>query len=91
MVYGFMKKEEGLSAKEAHKKLQQCGFNEIKESSIASPLKILLRQVKKNFIIYLLLVAMIISFFCWKDNYGIYSPCSYFCCYSSWFYPRISS
>jgi len=61
-----MKKGDGLSTKEAHRKLEQYGYNEIKDSSFVSPLKILLRQVKKNFVIYLLFAAMLISFFVGK-------------------------
>lgn len=59
-----MKKEElvGLSSIESKKKLEEYGFNEIKDVNKVSPLKILIRQIKSNFIIYLLLVAMILSF-----------------------------
>jgi Ca2+-transporting ATPase len=53
----------GLTKKEAEEKLKEYGFNEIKEISKNKPLKILYRQVKKNFIVYLLLIAAIISFF----------------------------
>ena len=64
-----MKKEElvGLSSIESKKKLEEYGFNEIKDVNKVSPLKILIRQIKSNFIIYLLLVAMILSFFVGKD------------------------
>jgi len=65
-----MKKEAGLNTKEVHKKLQQYGFNEIKESAFASPLKILFRQIRKNLIIYLLFAAMLISFFVGKTITG---------------------
>ena len=61
-----MKKEEGLGTKEANRKIEQYGYNEIKESTFASPIKILFRQVKKNFVIYLLFAAMLISFFVGK-------------------------
>src|SRR3989339_2281066 len=53
----------GLSEKEAKKKLEQYGFNEIKDISVISPLKIFLRQVKNNLVIYMLVIAVIISFF----------------------------
>ncbi|MBS3084729.1 cation-transporting P-type ATPase [Candidatus Pacearchaeota archaeon] len=58
-----MIKQKGLGKKEAKKRLEKYGFNEIKDVGKASLLGILLRQVKKNFIIYLLLFAMFISFF----------------------------
>ena len=52
----------GLTEREAKKKLEQYGSNEIKESLVISPIKILFRQIKKNFMIYLLLIAVILSF-----------------------------
>src|SRR3989344_4846219 len=57
----------GLTEKEAKKKLEQYGLNEIKETALASPLKIFLRQIKNNLVIYLLVVAVIISFFVGKS------------------------
>jgi len=57
----------GLTEKEAKKRLQTCGFNEIKEIFHVSPLKILLRQIKNNFVVYLLFAAMLISFFVGKS------------------------
>ena len=57
---------EGLSQKEAKKKLKEYGYNEIRELFHVSPLQILLRQIKKNFVIYLLSAAMLISFFVGK-------------------------
>jgi P-type Ca2+ transporter type 2C len=61
-----MLKEKGLNSKEAKKKLDQYGLNEIKDTSKTTSLKILLRQIKSNFIIYLLVVTTIISFFVGK-------------------------
>jgi Ca2+-transporting ATPase len=52
-----------LSEEEAQKRLKNHGYNEIKEIGKISPIKILFRQIKSNFVIYLLVVAMIISFF----------------------------
>ena len=52
----------GLTEKEAGKRLGQYGLNEIKESLVISPIKILFRQIKKNYIIYLLVIASILSF-----------------------------
>ncbi|MCK5026731.1 MAG: hypothetical protein KAS15_09115, partial [Nanoarchaeota archaeon] len=62
-----MKNLKGLSQKEADKKLKEYGPNEIKELIHTSPFQILLRQLKKNFIIYLLLVAAILCFFVGKS------------------------
>ena len=53
----------GLRQKEAKKRLKEYGYNEIVELLHVSPFKILFRQIKRNFIIYLLFFAMIISFF----------------------------
>lgn len=52
----------GLSQVEAQKRLLKYGANQIKESNKTNPLKILLRQIRGNFIIYLLLVSSVISF-----------------------------
>lgn len=57
----------GLSEKEAKSRLDQYGLNEIKDISRSTPLKIILRQIKSNFIVYLLFVAMVISFFVGKS------------------------
>jgi len=57
----------GLTEKEAKRKLEQYGLNEIKESLVISPIKILLRQIKKNYIIYLLFIAVILSFIVGKS------------------------
>lgn len=62
-----MIKKRGLTSKEAEKKLNLVGFNEIEETNKISLFKILIRQIKNNFIVYLLLVAMIISFLVGKD------------------------
>ncbi len=55
-------KEEGLSAKEAERLLSKYGKNEIENIKKISYFKIFLGQIKGNFIIYLLLAAVIISF-----------------------------
>lgn len=57
----------GLTTQAAEKKLKQYGFNEIKDINKISPFGILLRQVKKNFIIYLLTFAAVISFLVGKS------------------------
>src|SRR3989344_7023705 len=54
--------KKGLSEKEAKKNLGQYGLNEIREISLASPLKILFRQTKNNLVLYLLFLAMALSF-----------------------------
>jgi Ca2+-transporting ATPase len=56
-----MIKEKGLDEKEVQKRLEKYGKNEIEEVNKISLLKILLRQIKGNFMIYLLLAAFIIS------------------------------
>ncbi|MDD5086802.1 MAG: cation-transporting P-type ATPase [Candidatus Nanoarchaeia archaeon] len=58
---------EGLTEKEAKKRLEQYGFNEIRDIGKTSLFTILLRQVKNNFIVYLLLFAMLVSFFVGKS------------------------
>ncbi|MBS3107836.1 cation-translocating P-type ATPase [Candidatus Woesearchaeota archaeon] len=62
-----MHKERSLTNKEAEKRLGKYGLNEIKDTSKTSPLKILFRQIKSNFIVYLLLGAMLLSFFIGKS------------------------
>ena len=62
-----MRKITGLSEKEAEKLLKEFGPNEIKDISKTSPFTILLRQIKTNFIFYLLLAAAITSLFVGKD------------------------
>jgi len=57
----------GLSTKEAEKRLKKFGLNEIKDVNKNSAVKIFLRQIKNNFIIYLLLLVMILSFFVGKS------------------------
>lgn len=66
---------EGLSKTEAEKRLKEYGYNEIKELIRISPLKILFRQIRKNFVVYLLLVAMLISFFVGKSITGYVILC----------------
>ena len=63
-------KKEGLTDKEASKRLEDYGTNEIKDNLVVSPIRILIRQVKKNFIVYLLFVAMALSFFVGKAITG---------------------
>jgi P-type Ca2+ transporter type 2C len=53
----------GLTTEEVHRKLKSHGFNEIRDTSKISPLRILLRQIKSNFVIYILFFAMILCFF----------------------------
>lgn len=56
-------KYSGLSETDAEGALKKYGYNEIREMLKVSPLKIFLRQIKTNYIIYLLIFAMIISFY----------------------------
>lgn len=64
------KRLKGLTSDEAEKKLIEHGFNEIKDPSKISSFKILLRQIKNNFMVYLLFIALIISFFVGKNVTG---------------------
>ncbi len=57
----------GLTDKEAKERLESYGFNEIKDTNKVPPIKILFRQVKNNFIIYLLLFSMTLSFLVGKS------------------------
>jgi P-type Ca2+ transporter type 2C len=59
----MIQKEVGLSSEEAKSRLKKYGLNEIKDVSKLSILHILLRQIKGNFILYLLSFATIICFF----------------------------
>jgi P-type Ca2+ transporter type 2C len=61
------KRFNGLTENEAKKGLETYGLNEIKESKNSSALLILVRQIKSNYILYLLFVAMILSFLVGKS------------------------
>lgn len=52
----------GLSRREVTKRLEKYGPNRIKETGRHGPLQILYRQIRGNFIIYLLTVSAIISY-----------------------------
>jgi P-type Ca2+ transporter type 2C len=54
---------QGLTQNQVNVLLKQFGLNELKDTSSSSPLKILLRLIKNNFILYLLLVGSLVSFF----------------------------
>jgi len=54
--------KQGISEKDAVKRLEQFGFNELKETAGVTPLKVFLRQFS-NFIVYVLIAAALISFF----------------------------
>ncbi|MEM4181852.1 MAG: cation-transporting P-type ATPase [Candidatus Pacearchaeota archaeon] len=60
----------GLTKKEARILLEKYGYNELKEVNKKTPLKILFNQVKANFVIYLLIFAMILSFIVEKNLTG---------------------
>src|SRR3989338_2859982 len=62
----MVKEKRGLSAAEAKRKLVQFGPNEVTDISKTTAIRILLRQVKNNFIVYLLLGAVLISLFVGK-------------------------
>jgi len=57
-----MIEKRGLTEREAKRKLEQYGSNELRENLIISPIKIFFRQIKKNYIIYLLFIAAVLSF-----------------------------
>ena len=59
---------QGLTTREAERKLKEVGYNEIKDIHKVSWLEILLRQIKNNFIIYLLTITVIISFLVGKGT-----------------------
>ncbi|MBI2431235.1 MAG: cation-transporting P-type ATPase [Candidatus Levybacteria bacterium] len=61
---------QGLTQEEVLQKLKQYGPNEIQEVHRISPLQILLRQVKKNFVLYLLSITAIVSFLLGKEITG---------------------
>lgn len=63
----FIMKERGLTESEASDRLRRYGYNEIREMHKISAIKILLRQIRNNFIIYLLTAAVILSFFVGKS------------------------
>ncbi len=64
-----MEKEgrKGLNSSEAESRLKKYGYNELKEINKLSPLKIFLHQIKGNFMIYLLVIAMALSFIVGKS------------------------
>lgn len=51
----------GLSTEDALLKLKQWGYNEIKDTNTANPLKLILKQLRGNYILYLLSFAVFIS------------------------------
>jgi len=55
-------RKEGLTEKEAQIKLEEYGYNEIKEGRKISPLKIFLQQFNSA-VVYILIAALIISIF----------------------------
>jgi P-type Ca2+ transporter type 2C len=62
-----MKRYQGLTSKAVEHLRNQFGYNEIKDIGRDSAFTIFLRQIRKNFIIYLLLAAMALSFLVGKD------------------------
>ncbi|MCK5177874.1 MAG: cation-transporting P-type ATPase [Candidatus Aenigmarchaeota archaeon] len=65
-----MKNFSGLTSKQAKEKLEEYGPNELNESNNFSAFKILVRQIKKNMLIYLLVAASLMSFFVGKSITG---------------------
>jgi Ca2+-transporting ATPase len=62
--------QRGLTSHEAASRLGKYGRNEIQDKGRISLIRILARQVQNNFVIYLLLGAMILSFFVEKAITG---------------------
>ncbi len=58
---------QGLTQAQAQDQLKLFGYNQLVDSSKSSPLKILLRQIKSNFVIYMLVVAAVISLLVGKE------------------------
>ena len=65
MIRVFLK-EPGLSHEEVRKRLEEHGYNELTEAARVSKRTILARQVRRNFVIYILLAAMTLSLFVGK-------------------------
>ncbi|MCK4428985.1 MAG: HAD-IC family P-type ATPase, partial [Candidatus Aenigmarchaeota archaeon] len=61
---------QGLSGKDASEKLKKYGYNEIRELLHISPLGILMKQIKEDFMIYLLFAAAVISMLIGKSITG---------------------
>ncbi len=55
--------KKGLSSPEAARRLKEHGFNELEKKEENKDIKLLLRQVTQNPIVYILLVAALLSFF----------------------------
>jgi P-type Ca2+ transporter type 2C len=70
-----MQKHTGLNKSEVEKARKKYGFNEIEEINKISWRGILFRQIRSNFIIYFLLVAMFLSFFVGKSITGYVILC----------------
>lgn len=62
-----MKQKLGLTSKAALQGLAEHGYNEIRDINKISWIRILWRQIAKNFIIYLLLAAGVVSLLVGKD------------------------
>ncbi len=60
----------GLTSTQAAELLSVYGPNEIRDTAAAGPFKILLRQVRKNFVLYLLTLTAIVSLVIGKDFTG---------------------
>jgi len=60
----------GLTQKEAEELIKKYNHNEIKEVKHTTTFQIFLRQIKSNMVVYLLIFAMIISFFVQENITG---------------------
>lgn len=58
----------GLTTAQAKEKLKQYGLNKLNEKNGTSPIKILLNQLRKNYLIYLFVFTAALSFFVGKGS-----------------------
>ncbi len=63
-AFGELKTQKpGLSDSEAANRIKEYGFNELVEKQAVTPFRILLSQFKGNFLLYVLIVAALVSYF----------------------------
>lgn len=66
-----MTPQKGLTTEEAKRRLSQFGPNELRDTHKITAFDVLWRQIQGNFIIYLLTVAALMSFFVGKNITGV--------------------
>lgn len=65
-----MYEQKGLGEAEVDERRKNSGYNDIEDSSRVTPMQMILRTIKNNYVIYLLLVAATLSFFIGKSITG---------------------